>query len=70
MFNNPRPNQLRFNGVSTSPGNGLAASFLTDNPLAASIYSDDGGMDPWSAAPSPPPPQADLPGVFSRVIGK
>jgi len=66
MFNAPRPTPLRFAGAS---GNGLAASFLSDDPLAASIYSDDGGMDPWSAAPTPPPPP-EIPQVFSKVIGE
>ncbi|KAG9001468.1 Sorting nexin mvp1 [Tulasnella sp. JGI-2019a] len=65
MFNAPRPGQLRYN--NTASANGLAASYLADNPLSASIYSDDGQVDPWSAAPSPPPPP-ELPGVFSRII--
>ncbi|KAG8902682.1 Sorting nexin mvp1 [Tulasnella sp. 403] len=55
---------IRYN---SNASNGLAASFLSDNPLSASIYSDDGGMDPWSATSTPPPPP-ELPGVFTRII--
>ncbi|KAG8974604.1 Sorting nexin mvp1 [Tulasnella sp. 425] len=67
MFNNPRPNQIRYSSGNT---NGLAASFVSDNPLTASIYSDDGGLDPWSATPTTPlpPPASELPGAFSRII--
>lgn len=69
MFNNPRPNQIRY---SSGNSNGLAASFVSDNPLSASLYSDDGGLDPWSATPTTPlpPPAPELPGVFSRIIGE
>ncbi|KAG8862145.1 Sorting nexin mvp1 [Tulasnella sp. 330] len=66
MFNAPRPGQPRYNNNINVSVNGLAASYLSDNPLASSIY-DEGQVDPWSAAPSPPPPP-ELPGVFSRVI--
>ncbi|KAG8911496.1 Sorting nexin mvp1 [Tulasnella sp. 417] len=67
MFNNPRPNQFRYNSGNA---NGLASSFVSDNPLTASIYSDDGGLDPWSTSPTTPlpPPPAELPGGLSRII--
>jgi hypothetical protein len=66
MFNAPRPAQ-RYTG---STSNGFSGSFVDDNPLASSMYSD-AGLDPWSAAPSPiptPAPQAPA-SVFSAVIG-
>ncbi|KAF8966276.1 hypothetical protein BDZ97DRAFT_1808557 [Flammula alnicola] len=65
MFNAPRPAQ-RYTG---STSNGFGGSFVDENPLSNSVY-DDGGLDPWSAAPSPTPtpaPQAP-PSVFSAVI--
>ncbi|KAK2462707.1 hypothetical protein APHAL10511_005225 [Amanita phalloides] len=67
MFNAPRPGQ-RY--VATYP-NGLGGSFVNDNPLASSVYDDD-GLDPWSAAPSPAPtptPRAPSTSTFSSVIG-
>ncbi|KAJ7890524.1 hypothetical protein B0H14DRAFT_3081669 [Mycena olivaceomarginata] len=62
MFNAPRA-QPRY-GASTNVGFG--ASFVDENPLAASAYDT---LDPWSAAPSPsatPAPAANS--VFSSVI--
>ncbi|KAJ7334145.1 hypothetical protein DFH08DRAFT_750269 [Mycena albidolilacea] len=62
MFNAPRA-QPRY-GASTNAGFG--ASFVDENPLAASAYDT---LDPWSAAPSPsatPAPAANS--VFSSVI--
>ncbi|KAF8966288.1 hypothetical protein BDZ97DRAFT_1808750, partial [Flammula alnicola] len=64
--NAPRPAQ-RYTG---STSNGFGGSFVDENPLSNSVY-DDGGLDPWSAAPSPTPtaaPQAP-PSVFRAVIG-
>ncbi|KAH7908926.1 hypothetical protein BJ138DRAFT_1067954 [Hygrophoropsis aurantiaca] len=61
MFNAPRGAQ-RY----TAPANGLGASFVDENPLAASVYD---GLDPWSAAPSPsPPPITTVTSAFSSVI--
>ena len=51
MFNAPRPQQPY--GASSSNGFGVN-SFMSENPLANSMYDD--GLDPWSAAPSPAPP--------------
>ena len=73
MFNAPRPAQ-RY--TATNGLGGLGASYVDDNPLAASVYDD--GLDPWSAAPSPGPTPAPQPpqqqgqtnSVFSSVIGK
>ncbi|KZT18651.1 hypothetical protein NEOLEDRAFT_1103309 [Neolentinus lepideus HHB14362 ss-1] len=50
MFNAPRPSQP-YNGSSSN--NFGVASFVDENPLAASAYD---GLDPWSAAPTPSPP--------------
>lgn len=43
MFNVPRPN--------ANPTNGLASSYVEDNPLFSSTYD---GMDPWSSTPVMP----------------
>ncbi|EPT00758.1 hypothetical protein FOMPIDRAFT_1023672 [Fomitopsis schrenkii] len=51
MFNAPRPQQPY--GASSSNGFGVN-SFMSENPLASSMYDD--GLDPWSTAPSPAPP--------------
>ncbi|KZV94561.1 hypothetical protein EXIGLDRAFT_708456 [Exidia glandulosa HHB12029] len=55
--------------LSTSFGagglNGLGASFLNDNPLATSVYD---ALDPWSAAPTPPP--AARPSPFGFLDGE
>ncbi|KAF9240678.1 hypothetical protein BU15DRAFT_87572 [Melanogaster broomeanus] len=60
MFNAPRPAQR----YGTTPANGLGASFVDEDPLAASIFDD-----PWSAAPSPsPPPINTVTSAFSSVI--
>ncbi|OCH87398.1 hypothetical protein OBBRIDRAFT_736288 [Obba rivulosa] len=50
MFNAPRPVQP-YGGTSA---NSFGASFVTENPLASSVYDD--GLDPWSSTPSPAPP--------------
>jgi sorting nexin-8 len=64
MFNAPRPAQ-RYS--STSGNTGLGGSFVDENPLGGSVYDD--GLDPWSAAPSPSPPQLPTaPSLFSSVI--
>ncbi|KAG8936001.1 Sorting nexin mvp1 [Tulasnella sp. 418] len=61
MFNAPRPGSIRF---GTSLNGGLGS--FTDNPLATSVYSNDDGLDPWSTAPTPPPPQ--ISNAFGNVI--
>jgi len=67
MFNAPRAAQR----YGSTPGNGFGTgSFVDDNPLGGSVY-DDGGLDPWSAGPSPsatPAPQATAT-LFNSVIG-
>lgn len=67
MFNAPRPGQR----YTTNYTNGLGGSFVSENPLASSVYDD--GLDPWSAQPSPAPtpiPRASPPAAtFSSVIG-
>lgn len=62
MFNAPRPAQR----YASTPGNGLAGSYVDQNPLSSSAYD---GLDPWSAAPTPSPPPVAAPSVFSSVIG-
>lgn len=52
MFNAPRPVQP----YGSSSTNGFGGSYVVDNPLVSSVYDDDGGLDPWSSAPSPAPP--------------
>ncbi|KAH9840265.1 uncharacterized protein C8Q71DRAFT_484009 [Rhodofomes roseus] len=69
MFNAPRPSQPY--GASTSNGLGVN-SFMSENPLASSMYDD--GLDPWSNSPSPaPPPVPSYPTTsssgLSSVIG-
>ncbi|KZT71962.1 hypothetical protein DAEQUDRAFT_763450 [Daedalea quercina L-15889] len=51
MFNAPRPQQPY--GAPSSNGFGVH-SFMSENPLASSMYDD--GLDPWSTSPSPAPP--------------
>ncbi|EMD38933.1 hypothetical protein CERSUDRAFT_151694 [Gelatoporia subvermispora B] len=50
MFNAPRPVQP-YGGSSVT---NFGSSFVTENPLASSVYDD--GLDPWSSTPSPAPP--------------
>ncbi|EJD47959.1 hypothetical protein AURDEDRAFT_113230 [Auricularia subglabra TFB-10046 SS5] len=54
MFNSPRQNSTGGGALTASSfgSNALGASFLSDNPLGGSVYDS---LDPWSAAPTPPP---------------
>ncbi|EIW79358.1 hypothetical protein CONPUDRAFT_127418 [Coniophora puteana RWD-64-598 SS2] len=69
MFNAPRAAQ-RYSTAGTN-ANGFGGSFVDEinNPLAASVYDQD-GLDPWSAAPTPSPPPMPIStaGGFSSVI--
>lgn len=68
MFNSPRRNSSGPGVLSSSLGasglNGLGASFLNENPLSVSVYD---ALDPWSAAPTPPP--ASRPSPFGFLEG-
>ncbi|KZS94324.1 hypothetical protein SISNIDRAFT_409700 [Sistotremastrum niveocremeum HHB9708] len=64
MFNAPRLSQNRYQSTNNGFG-GASSSFLEDsvNPLTSSSYD---GLDPWSAAPTPPPPEVSS--SFANVI--
>ena len=74
MFNAPRGTQrYSVSNSATNGTGGMAGSFTqSENPLANSTYSNyDGGLDPWSSAPTPDlppmPPASSSP--FASVLG-
>jgi sorting nexin-8 len=64
MFNSPRPVvQGRYQASSGLNGLSSSLTFTPDNPLSSSVYDN---LDPWSAAPTPPPPA--IPAVFANIL--
>ncbi|KZS94326.1 hypothetical protein SISNIDRAFT_484559 [Sistotremastrum niveocremeum HHB9708] len=77
IFNAPRLSQNRYQSTNNGFG-GASSSFLEDsvNPLTSSSYD---GLDPWSAAPTPPPSEvsssfanvkadATVPAVYTKAF--